>query len=118
VPRRTVDVLLVDDDPSVAETTAEVLGLAGFTTLIAPSAGRAVAVLADIDVGVVIVDHHLADSPTFATGATPPVILMSGLGRDEIDNVKVAHGDTFFAYLAKPVPPDSLVKVVGEALGR
>jgi hypothetical protein len=69
-------------------------------------------------VGVVILDHSLVQSPRFATDAGTPVVLMSGMGRDEIDQIRREHGAAYHAFLAKPVPPDRLVKVVGEALAR
>ena len=122
---RGVDVLIVDDDGAVAESTADLFGTAGLTTLVAATMHEASEVVSGTAVGVVIVDHHLAqvsgaadgrDCP-IAGGPVPPVILVSAMGGDELLEVQRRFGDKVYAYLAKPVPPGRLVGVVKEALG-
>jgi DNA-binding NtrC family response regulator len=117
VPIQSVDVLLVDDDAAVAETTSDVLELSGFTCSVVSSLDEAARLLREGAVGVIILDHSLVQSSWLTVQGTTPVILMSGMGRDEIDQIRREHGERYHAFLAKPVPPDRLVKIVGEALG-
>ena len=114
--------LVVDDDPAVAESTADVLTGAGLTCAVASSLLQASSLLGGgTAVGVVILDHHLAEASgsgeCAAPGPLPPVILMSGIRGAELHDVQRRHGDKLFAFLGKPVAPDKLIAVVRQALG-
>ena len=118
----TLDVLIVDDDPAVADSTADILAGVGLSCAVAPSLPEALAVLADgTEVGVVILDHHLAEASEGGDCAgpdpMPPVILMSGIRGAELHAVQRRHGPKLFAFLGKPVPPGELIAVVRRALG-
>jgi DNA-binding NtrC family response regulator len=117
----SIDVLIVDDDPAVAVSTAAVLESAGLVALVAPSLDAAEAVLATTAVGAVILDHNLGasrlgpDCPV--RSEHPPVIVVSGIGRDALDCLRREHGGRLFATLAKPVAPRRLIDVVERAVG-
>lgn len=115
-----LDVLVVDDEPSVAQTTAEILRSEGLTASTAATVGDALAVLASRKVRSVVLDHQIAgeDGTSFLEKGCdlPPVIVMSGMSRDSLSGLEAAHGDRLFAFLAKPVPPWSLIQVVKAAI--
>lgn len=114
-----IDVLVVDDQPSVATSTADILRSEGFHAETAQTVEDALQVIASSDVGTVIVDHQIADNgeSLLTRGLDlPPVIVMSGMGRSELAKVQAAHGDRLFACLAKPVPPLDLIEVVRAAI--
>lgn len=118
--REVLDVLVIDDAVDVAESTADVLRSAGLsvaTTATVPEARR---IVAERHVGAVIVDHSTAEWASVADKtvpeAAPPVIVVSGMGRDSIEELVRRHGDCLFACLAKPIPPETLIDVVRAAL--
>jgi DNA-binding NtrC family response regulator len=115
-----VDVLVIDDATDVAESTADVLRSAGLSVATASNVREARRIVAERRVRAVIVDHSTAEwagsagEPT--PDAAPPIIVVSGMGRDSIEELQARHGDCFFACLAKPVPPGTLIEVVRAAL--
>lgn len=116
-----VDVLVLDDAADVAESTADVLRSAGLSVATASSVPEARRIAAERRVRAAIVDHSTAewagsaDEPTRDTA--PPIIVVSGMGRDSIEELQALRGDCLFACLAKPVPPGALIEVVRAALG-
>jgi DNA-binding NtrC family response regulator len=115
-----LDVLVVDDWPEMASSSAEVLRFGGLKVATASSLEEGLQVIATRGVRAIIVDHHLAgnDGSSFlAMGENlPPVIVVSGIDRDVLAELQVAHGDQLFACLAKPVPPLKLIEVVRAAV--
>ncbi|HXX90908.1 MAG TPA: response regulator [Acidimicrobiales bacterium] len=115
-----VDVLIVDDEGDVASTTAEILQRAGHRTAIASSLEEAVQVIASRTVRSVILDHQIADEKAEAfldsEPTLPPVIVVSGVGRDVLADLELAHGSRLFACRHKPVPPGELIELVDAAL--
>ena len=111
-----LDVLVVDDEPVIAETTTEILQAEGFYAAFASTVEEGLQVLATRKVRSVILDHHLSgeDGEQFlALGRDlPPVIVVSGLGADVLAEFQAAHREQVFACLAKPVPPRHLIEVV------
>lgn len=118
--REVLDVLVIDDAVDVAESTADVLRSAGLsvaTTVTVPEARR---IVGERHVRAVILDHSTAEWATAAQKsvpeAAPPVIVVSGMGRDKIEELQHRHGNCLFACLAKPIPPETLIEVVQAAL--
>jgi len=116
----SLDVLVVDDEPEVAWSTAEVLRVEGLKVAIAPTIEAGLQVIDTREVRSVILDHHLAgdDGERFLTMRRhiPPVIVMTGIGRDALADLQATHGERLFACLAKPVPPVKLIEVVKAAM--
>lgn len=115
-----LDVLVIDDAPDVAESTADVLRSAGLSVATASTVPEARRIVAGQQVRAVIVDHSTAEWAG-STEAHPPdpiphVIVVSGMGRDSIEELERTRGDCLFACLAKPVPPSRLIEVVRAAL--
>ena len=117
---RAVDVLLVEDEPAAAESTAEVLESAGFSVAVAPTVLGAQEVKATSAVGCIILDHHLADESAEglleSTNQLPPIIVLSGMGQRELAITWHQHAERLFACLPKPVPPRHLIDVVRAAI--
>jgi len=116
----TIDVLMVEDEPSVSSTTQEILDAAGLRVTIANTVDDALVVIAGGGVGVVILDHQIAGEDgerflTQAVGPLPPVIVMSGLGTYVLDRFRAAHAAQIFACLSKPVSPPELIATVRAA---
>jgi DNA-binding NtrC family response regulator len=121
-PRRSLDVLVVDDEPDVANSTAAILASIGFEVATAATVADARAVMADCDVRSVVLDHSIVEWDTESCSAEleepgPVIVVVSGLGREELDNLVAQHGDRVYAALAKPVPPARLIEVVRGAVG-
>lgn len=115
-----LDVLVVDDEPNVAQTTVEILRSEGLTAVTAATVGDALAVLESRKVRSVVLDHQIAgeDGASFLEKGSdlPPVIVMSGMSRDGLAGLEKSHGDRLFACLGKPVPPRNLIEVVRAAI--
>jgi DNA-binding NtrC family response regulator len=116
-----LDVLIVDDEPDVANSTAEILASAGFAVEVTGTVPEARDVLATREVRSVLLDHTIVDwTQTDCSEERddgPAVIVMSGLGRGELAQLEESHGDRLFACLAKPVPPARLIEIVRTAVG-
>jgi len=120
--RTDVDVLVLDDEPSVASSWADILELAGFKVGVAGSVDEAQDLAARRTVRSVILDHSLVvDEPSvwpLDIAHRPAVILVSGLGRDWLQQTQAQCGHRLFAALTKPVPPDHLIDVVRAAVAQ
>jgi DNA-binding response OmpR family regulator len=115
-----IDVLVVEDEWDVASTTAEILEQAGFRAEIASTLDEALAFTARYQVRSIVLDHQLADDDAgaFLDTATglPPVVVVSGVGRDVLAELEEAYGAQLFACRSKPVPPPELIEVVRAAV--
>jgi len=116
-----LDVLVVDDDPSVATSTTDILGGEGLAVACVATVDEALQIVKSRTVRSVILDHHLngEDGDTFLAQCpnVPPVIVVSGLGRDLLAAFRVTHGHHVVASLPKPVPPRLLIEAVNAVLG-
>jgi DNA-binding response OmpR family regulator len=114
-------VLVVDDRPDEACSTAQVLCSVAFNTAIATTVQVALQVMATHDVRSVILDHHLVgdDRESFLERGRvlPPVIVVSGMGRDAVAELHAVHGDQLFTCLTKAVAALYLIEVVSFAIG-
>jgi len=116
-----LDVLVVDDEPDVASSTADVLRVGGFSVATAATVEEALQLIASREVRSVILDHHLAGEEAGSlldkSRETPPIIVMSGLGARVLAEFQDAHGERLFACLSKPVSPPDLINVIAAAVG-
>jgi CheY-like chemotaxis protein len=117
-----VDVLIVEDQGDVAQSTAAVLEYGGLTTVIVATMEEARAYVEAAEVSSVLLDHQLAEEPDGELedrlAGFPPVIVVSGLGRDLLDHLKAKHGESLYAALSKPVPPERLIELFREVVGK
>jgi DNA-binding NtrC family response regulator len=116
-----LDVLVIDDAAEVAESTADVLRSAGFSVITTSSVSGGRRIAAHREIRAVIVDHSTAEwastsGDNRASGPRPLLIVLSGMGRDGIEELERNHGECIFAALAKPVRPEDLIEVVRAAL--
>jgi two-component system response regulator AtoC len=117
-------ILLFEDDETLADLLARVLRTEGYAVDIHESAADIPpdAKLAKYD--VVLSDIHLADDTSGhdvlrrvrASAPTTPVILMTAYA--DIEGAMSAVGEGAYDYLAKPIEPTELKRMVGEAIGR
>jgi DNA-binding NtrC family response regulator len=113
-------VLIVDDEPYVRESLAEVLGAEGFEVRTASAAGEALELLESLDFDVVLTDLRLGEPDGLwllervrAAHPSLPVILFTGAGsvRDAVQAMKVGA----FDFVLKPVDPEELSVLVRRA---
>jgi signal transduction histidine kinase len=112
---RACSILLVDDDPMVAETTAGMLEVLGHRVKVASSGGRALEMLgADASVDLVITDYAMPGMTgkelaqrIRETRPNLPVVLASGYAE------LAAQDDSGLPRLDKPYALDKLASVIG-----
>ncbi len=117
-------ILLFEDDDTLAGLLARVLRTEGYHVDVLDNADAipAEAKLARYD--VVLSDIHLANDTSGhdvlkrirATSPTTPVILMTAYA--DIEGAMTAVGEGAYDYLAKPIEPTELKRMVGEAIAR
>lgn len=118
-PRR---VLVVDDNRNFLATLADILQSHGYAALRADTLNSALALLEERAPGVVLLDMRLdgVDAETSVVAirrASPSVVLILYSGSD----AALAHttttdiGETVYATLRKPFPPEDLLQLLAEA---
>lgn len=116
---RVVDVLVVDDDPLVRSSCAEVLRSEGLSVGEAGDGIEALAFLMEVMARTIVLDVRMPnlDGPHFLDHLEnpPPVVLMTG---DFYDEDVLARGPKVTWFLKKPVQPQELITVVGRCLRR
>jgi DNA-binding NtrC family response regulator len=119
---RVATVLVVDDDEGVRETTAAILGLAGFHVLLAKDGTSATWMLASEHVDVLLLDLHLGrldgTSVLDTLEESSTVVIFSAFGYFEEADIRRELGPVVFECLRKPVPPERLVEVITAAADR
>ena len=112
--RRTVDVLVVDDDPDIRSSFAEILRISGFSVEVAGDGDVALDLIGQLDVGVVLLDLRMPRRDGFsvldALDVPPPVVAISAYPLEA--DVRARVGSKVVNYLQKPVSPHRLVPVV------
>jgi CheY-like chemotaxis protein len=112
--RRAVDVLVVDDDAAVRVSCATVLRVSGFSVEVADDGDDALALLRELDVGVVLLDLRMPRRDGFAVldalEAPPPVVIISAYPLDKEMRLRV--GSKVVDHLQKPVAPHRLLPLV------
>ena len=90
-----LDVLVVDDEPDVASSTADILRSEGMTAGTAGTVEEARQLIATREVRSIILDHQIAgNGESLLAGDLdlPPIVVMSGMDRDALDELQVLHG--------------------------
>ncbi len=112
--RRSVDVLVVDDDAAVRASCAEILRASGFEVEVAEDGEVALSLLGDLEVGLMLLDLKMPRRDGYAvlesSETLPPVVLISAFPLD--DAVRARVGTKINHYLQKPVSPHRLVPLV------
>src|SRR5258708_6613296 len=106
-------ILLVEDDPRLAEMLSEYLGQAGFGVTVAPLGATALERLAGADYDAVVLDLMLPDMDgldvcrQLRTEADTPVLMLTARGEpiDRILGLELGADD----YLPKPFQPRELL---------
>jgi CheY-like chemotaxis protein len=114
-------VLVVDDHPGVAGTTAEILRRAGVEVATASRGDEADLLAVDTTFDVVILDYDVPfDRPVedvvIGWSKTSCTILITAADPYALAVFADRHRHEVFAALSKPVDPDELIRVVGRAL--
>ncbi|HZU80232.1 MAG TPA: response regulator [Acidimicrobiales bacterium] len=115
-----VDVLVVDDHEAIRTSVAELLRSAGYTVLEAENGAKALEVLAEHQVGAMVLDLRMPGVDGLKVLETvenpPPVIVTSAfvLELDERERVD----DKIFVQLVKPFHPRRLIDAVASAIGK
>jgi DNA-binding response OmpR family regulator len=113
------DVLVVDDEPAVADTSAEILRTAGFAALTAYDVDGALALAADYAFKVFVLDHRLGHDtcePILENAEhVPPVVIVSAAHPDDLLGVAQRHKQVY-SVKTKPCDPAELIKAVRGAI--
>jgi CheY-like chemotaxis protein len=103
--------LIVEDDPDLADTLAELLGARGFVTRVARDGEEAVRAFAQfrpqaalIDISLPVMDGRELAQRLRETGTDATLIALSGFGRKQDEEASLAAG--FDLHLVKPVRAD------------
>ena len=118
--RRSVDVLVVDDDRTLRSTWAEILRTSGYSVAVTSDGDAALGLLHHEEVGMVLLDLRMPrrDGLSVVESLTTPqlVVLVSAYSLDAATRARVDA--QVVTYLEKPVPPERLLRTVASTLGR
>lgn len=114
----TPDVLVVDDEPDVRSSVAEILRGAGYEVEEAADGFEAMEVLHSQQVGAVLLDLRMprCDGPTLVKQLRdpPPIVIVSAQHVGPAERAQM--GSKVVAVLKKPVPPQQLLERVANVL--
>jgi two-component system, cell cycle sensor histidine kinase and response regulator CckA len=117
-------VLVVDDEPALLQAIRATLTSAGYRVLTASHGKEAVAICAGVkeQIAVAIIDMMMPvmDGPKTIwalKNLRPEVRFIAVSGLPAGEKVRDKLQDLVFAYLAKPITPEKLLKTVHEVLG-
>lgn len=124
-PSQVPEILLVEDDPSLARALATVLRRDGYPVVVAAHGRAAMDVIARRRVALVVSDIFMPEGDglellNFIRRLTPhpPLVAMSGAGDGRVGNMlKMAGALGAARILAKPFAPAQLVALVRELIG-
>src|SRR4051794_33095024 len=115
-------VLVVDDDPGMRETVADILAAHSIEAVTASSAATALEAVRDGHIALAIVDQRMPDTSGIDLAerlkehdADLPVLLMTGYASAEIAVAAVGKVEDF---LVKPVRPEHVLAAVHNGLDR
>ena len=123
-PAVDAHILIFEDDETLAALLARVLRTEGYDVDLAESADEVPSPAALARYAVVLSDIHLANDTSGhdvlrrirESSPATPVILMTAYA--DIDGAMTAVGEGAYDYLAKPIEPTELKKMVGDAIAR
>lgn len=120
----TARIIIVEDDPMMADTIASMLELFGYETAICQTAGEALDAIPMDRPGLILLDLNLPDGvngveicrqvKTDPELAATSVIMVSA--EDHPDTIHAAMEAGASRYLVKPVGLDDLEKAIAETL--
>ena len=113
-------VLIVDDDPSLADNIAEIVAMLGSETTMAPDRRSALARAAETDFDVAVVDVRLPDGDGIGLLAplrkrSPFVEIVLITGNATLEGAMAAVREGAFAYVLKPFSAPDLLDTVRRA---
>ncbi len=114
-------VLIVDDEPVVREVLRTVLSRAGYETSEAATAGEGLALFADPDVDLVLLDLMLPDRPGLSLlpelrEKRPDVPVVVVTAYSSVESAIAAMKEGAFHYVPKPFRNEEVVHLVAQAL--
>lgn len=117
-------ILIVEDDPMMADTIASMLELFGYQTAICPTPQAALAAIPESGPGLILLDLNLPGGMTgidicrevksHPESRAIPVIIVSAEG--DAQTIRAAHEAGAARYLVKPIGLDDLEKAIAETL--
>ena len=111
--------MVVDDDPSVRSSMADILRSQGFTVAEAADGAAATWLIADREFDVIVLDLRLCrvDGPVVLESLEPtaPVVIVSAFSYFDEEAIRGEFSSTIYACLRKPVAPQRLIEVVSAA---
>ena len=116
-------ILVVDDDPNLRKTLADILKVKGYETAVAANGAEAIAAAEREMFSLALIDLMLPDMPGLEVMArikalsplTEAIILT---GHASMDTAIKATGQGAFSYLIKPYQMDELLQKIGHAVER
>jgi len=115
------DILVVDDDEDVRTSMAAVLRSVGYTVAEAVDGESALNLLARADVGIVLLDLHMAPRDGIwlleRIEATPAVVVVSAFALYDEWDVRTRFSHRVAQFLRKPVAPPRLLAAIRDAFG-
>ena len=116
-------ILVVDDDPNLRKTLADILRVKGYATAVAANGAEAIAAAEQEMCSLALIDLMLPDMPGLEVMArikaisplTEAIILT---GHASMDTAIEATGQGAFSYLLKPYQMDELLQKIGHAVER
>jgi CheY-like chemotaxis protein len=117
--RRSANVLVVEDDQGVRETTTAILREEGYVVVQATDGVKALELLKGRDIDVLLLDIRLPrmDGTVVmeALDDPPPVVVISAFESFEETELRKHYGWMLFDCLQKPVSPHRLIEVTAAA---
>jgi CheY-like chemotaxis protein len=117
--RRSANVLVVEDDQGMRETTTAILREEGYVVVQAVDGVKALELLRGRDIDVLLLDIRLprmdGRAVIEALDNPPPVVVISALDSCEETEIRERYGWKLFECLRKPVSPRRLIEVTAAA---
>lgn len=123
MPKAKPRILVVDDDPNLRKTLADILGIKGYETAVAATGTEAVAAMAQAPVSLALIDLMLPDMTGLEVMArikaisplTEAIILT---GHASMDTAIEATRKGAYSYLLKPYQMDDLLRNIRHGVER
>jgi DNA-binding response OmpR family regulator len=115
-------ILVVDDEPGITATLALILEESGYEVMTASSSASAIRAVGSVAFDAALIDVHLPDSDGITLASEickmrPDCRVLLVTGSMDASELQIAtNGASKFDVLAKPVPPEELLKRLAEML--